>query len=392
VSHVGVGAGMRHEQTVPAPGESSGVPEAIPAERGPLRIEGFDLARGLAFLGMVYVNFRLAIAPEGSGPAWLAWLVSRLDGRAAATFVTLAGAGLSLLSRKARRSGDREALGAVRRRLRRRGAFLFVVGLAFWTIWPADILHYYGVYLAIGALLLDAPDRRLLALAAVLIITYPVLLVFGPDYSTGWDWTTLSYDGFWTPRGFLRNLLYNGFHPLIPWLAFLLFGMWLGRRDLRRAEARRPLVLGGLGVATAAEALSFLLRMATTPSLGSEDALAVFGTEPMPPMPLYMLAAGGMATAVIGLCVMAAEKFPEARWRPPLVATGQLALTLYLAHVLVGLAPLELLGLPGGHGSLTFSIVWATAFGAGAVLFASLWRRRFARGPLEMLMRRVAGG
>jgi uncharacterized protein len=383
---------MTHEQAVTATGGPPDVPESIPAGQASSRIEGFDLARGLAFLGMVYVNFRIAIAPEGSGPAWLAWPVSRLDGRAAATFVTLAGVGLSLLSRKARGSGDREALETIRRRLRRRGAFLFVVGLMFWTTWPADILHYYGVYLAIGALLLDAPDRRLLALAAALVVAYPALLVFGPDYSTGWDWTTLSYDGFWTPRGFLRNLLYNGFHPVVPWLAFLLFGMWLGRRDLGRAEARRPLVLGGLGVATAAEALSFLLMRATTPTLGAEDALAVFGTEPMPPMPLYMLAAGGTAAAVIGLCVMLAEKFPEARWRPPLVATGQLALTLYLAHVLVGLAPLELLGLPGGHGSLAFSVAWATTFGAGAVLFASLWRRRFARGPLEMLMRRVAGG
>ncbi len=28
--------------------------------------------------------------------------------------------------------------------------------------------------------------------------------------------------------------LYNGWHPVLPWAAFLLFGMWLGRRLLPR--------------------------------------------------------------------------------------------------------------------------------------------------------------
>ena len=166
------------------------------------RIEGFDLARAVAFLGMVFVNFRVALATEDGSPRWLTWLDTRLDGRASATFVILAGVGLSLLSRCARETGDRAALAVVRRTLFLRAAFLFVIGLLYWSIWPADILHYYGVFLAVGALLLTAPDQWLLGLASILVVLFALLLIIGVDYNAGWDWRTLTYHGFWTPRGF----------------------------------------------------------------------------------------------------------------------------------------------------------------------------------------------
>ena len=64
----------------------------IEVERGAgKRVEGIDLARGLALLGMVFVNFRVAIATEGNVDRtnWLSWLYTRLNGRAAATLVIL---------------------------------------------------------------------------------------------------------------------------------------------------------------------------------------------------------------------------------------------------------------------------------------------------------------
>jgi len=44
---------------------------------------------------------------DGRGPDWLVMVTGLLDGRAAATFVVLAGTGLSLLTKKARTLGDR---------------------------------------------------------------------------------------------------------------------------------------------------------------------------------------------------------------------------------------------------------------------------------------------
>ncbi len=51
---------------------------------------------------------RQAVPASENGPAWLVWLVGLFDGRAAATFVILAGVGISMLSRKGRIAQDQE--------------------------------------------------------------------------------------------------------------------------------------------------------------------------------------------------------------------------------------------------------------------------------------------
>lgn len=77
------------------------------------RIIGYDVARALAVFGMVIVNFKIVMGAEQNGPDWLVSLVGMFDGRAAATFVVLAGVGVSLTSRRGRASG--EVLGAYAR-------------------------------------------------------------------------------------------------------------------------------------------------------------------------------------------------------------------------------------------------------------------------------------
>jgi hypothetical protein len=64
-----------------------------------------------------------------------------------------------------------------------------------------------------------------------LILLFPILMSFF-NYGEAWDFETLAYKDFWTPIGFIRNLFFNGFHPVIPWLAFMFLGLWFGRQDL----------------------------------------------------------------------------------------------------------------------------------------------------------------
>jgi uncharacterized membrane protein YeiB len=349
----------------------------------PRRISGFDIARALAVFGMVLVNFKVVMGTEGRGPAWLAQLAGLFDGRAAATFVVLAGVGLSLLVGRAPRPGTRA-------KLLKRALFLFVVGLAYTPIWPADILHFYGVYIAVAALVIGWSSRALLGLALGLVAMFPVLL-FVLDYERGWDWETLSYAGFWTAPGMLRHLFFNGFHPVVPWLAFLLVGVVLGRLELGRAALRRQLLLGAALVAAAAELASRgLLRVLDGVGGAEGDELwsALLGTAPMPPSPLYIVAAGATAVAVILVCVELGET--GARGLQPLVVTGQLALTLYVAHVVLGMGLLESAGRLE-HQSLAFALASAVLFYAASVGFAVLWRRRFDRGPLEWVMRKLTG-
>lgn len=354
------------------------------------RIVGYDLARALAVFGMVVVNFKIVMGAEQNGPAWLVGLVGLLSGRAAATFVVLAGVGVSLISSQARLSADEGRLRRDRTVLLRRALFLFVVGLLYAPVWPADILHFYGLYMAAAALLLTASSRRLWALSGALVLGTTVMVIC-LDYNQGWDWETLDYSGFWSPRGMVRHLFFNGFHPVIPWLGFLLVGMVLGRQDMANAAVRRRVFFLGAGVAIAAEAGSRLLLSSLPKNSGvsgEESIAALFGTGPMPAMPLYMLAAGGTACAVIAAMVALGLRHGQAGWLRPLVATGQLALSLYVAHVILGMGTLEAMGRLENQ-TLPFALLAAAVFCSAGVLFAHLWRRRFDRGPVEAVMRRL---
>lgn len=352
------------------------------------RIIGYDLARALAVSGMVVVNFKIVMGAQKNGPDWLVHLVGLLDGRAAATFVVLAGAGVSLLSRKGRTLDDRALLSQDRRTLLKRALFLFVIGSLYTPIWPADILHLYGVYIAVAAFLLAAPTGRLWAYAGSLVPAFCVML-FVLDYEKGWEWSTLSYEGLWTPAGMIRHMFFNGFNPVVPWLALLLLGMILGRLDLSSPVMRRRVFTWAAGAAISSELVSWLLVRTLSAGVNSVDRetiTAIFGTEPMPPMPLFMMAGAGTACAVITASIALGERFGDSAWLRPFVATGQLALTLYVGHVVVGMGTLEAIGRLENQ-TLPFAVMASVLFCAAGVTFAHVWRGRFKRGPLEAVMR-----
>lgn len=352
------------------------------------RVVGYDLARALAVLGMVFVNFKIAMHAGAAGAQGWLRLFNAIDGRASALFVILAGVGLTLLSAGGRAANDAARIRADRLMLLRRAAFLFVAGLLYVQVWPADILHFYGVYLLIGAAALGWSGRALLAAAAAMVLGFALLAsVF--NYEQGWNWQTLVYADFWSLPGFLRNLFFNGFHPVFPWAGFLLLGIALGRLDLRAPAVRARVFAAGLLLALAGEALVWWGAAHASPGAGIW--VLMWSAQPMPPLPLYWLAASGTACAVIAACVAAGERWRDARWLAPLVHTGQIALTLYVAHVLVGMGVLDAVGRLENQ-SFAFAVGSAALFCAAAVLFAHLWRLRFKLGPLEWLMRRSTGG
>ncbi|WP_366295891.1 heparan-alpha-glucosaminide N-acetyltransferase domain-containing protein [Paenibacillus sp. AN1007] len=352
------------------------------------RIFGLDLARALAVIGMILVNYKLAMNAQDAGPVWLQKVTEALEGRASALFVILAGIGVSLMTAKARASGVRELILTAQKTLYRRAAFLFVTGMLLLAIgWSADILHYYAVFLAVAALLLQSTDRKfLLGAAGILVVTIFQLLFL--DYSIGWSANYHEYENVWTLSGFTRNLLFNGFHPVFPWLAFFLLGMWLGRKDwLTRKKARTRLLLIAAAAAVFMEMVSRYMMKGLTPLLSSEGARYLFGTKPMPPNLMYFFAAAASALTVLMICIQAAERWRESRWVQTFIRTGQLSLTHYVAHIMVGLAPLQLTGLLE-NGSIVFSTIYAFIFYAAAAVFSFYWKNHHSRGPLEQLMRR----
>jgi uncharacterized protein len=345
------------------------------ATRAPVRLLGLDLARALAIVGMVWVNFRMFVHGAGPTPPW----AELLDGRAAALFVVLAGVGVSLMARS-------KSVAAARSVLWKRAVVLALVGYAWADVWVADILHFYGVWLALAALVVGWSGRRLVALAIGGVgVATAMLWTF--DYTQSWDLTTMAYADFWTVRGQLRNLFFNGLHPTFPWMMLLLGGMVLGRTNLGSPTHQRRLLTGGLAVWAGVEVGSDVLVAATTDVLGADVAPFVFGTDSMPPSFLYILASGSLAVAMVGGSLMVARRFEAKRWVRALVHLGQLSLSVYILHAVVALLGLTFLE---GGSVLGVVLPLVVSFVAVVVPGAHLWRTRFPRGPFETLLRRVA--
>jgi uncharacterized membrane protein YeiB len=325
------------------------------------------------------------MAADHKSPGWMVTILGFLDGRAAATFVVLAGVGLTLRSQRAAANTE------VGRTLVRRGLFLLVVGFLNLSIWQGDILRVYGISLLLAARLLNASNRRLLLGALGYALGFVILFV--PfDYEKNWEWKTLTYHHLWTPSGLFRNLFYDGFRSVVPWTGFVFFGMWLGRLDLRNLAVNNRVLLSSMGVVLFAEGTSWLCvrhLLAHPHGMDAETIKALVGTESMPPLPLFLLAGGGTAVAVIALCVRLATQWPPRFWRP-LVDTGQMAFTWYFGHIILGLGTVEALGLVSTQ-SLPRAAGCGVLFFVLAVLISWLWKEVFRHGPLEWVMRKVAG-
>lgn len=352
------------------------------------RITALDYARAWAIFGMIIVNYKLAMQAENDGPAWLRAIASLFEGRASALFVVLAGIGVSLMTAKSRVSMNKDVIRQSRNTLYRRAAFLFIIGIFLLLMgWSADILHYYALFMLVASVLITVSDNIILSLFAVILLASQSFLI-AFDYSKGWDTNFHEYTGFWTIEGFTRNLLFNGFHPIFPWLCFFLSGLWLGRKRWLYRGNRPMILLYSLSGAVVFEAISYGLIKWTSSVLDIESANYLFTTKPMPPTMLYVLSATCLAVAVISICFYVVEKLGDSRLTQALINTGQLSLSHYIGHVLIGLGFLETVGYLE-NGRLSFAIVYGSGYFVIAMIFSYVWRKWIKRGPVELIMRRL---
>ena len=353
------------------------------------RILGFDLARALAIFGMIIVNFKIAMNAT-RGNSTLLWFAGLFEGRASALFVILAGIGITLLSQKNIASANKDLINKSKQAIIKRGIILIIIGLSFTVIWEADILHFYGFYFLLAALFITSKDNILLILATISMLLFPILMIFF-DYDKGWDWTTYSYLDFWTLEGMFRHISFNGFHPVFPWVAFLLYGMWLGRQDLAAKKVQRKLIITSLILIIIIESVMYYLRLNISEfsdlGLTKEELYLLFSTTIIPPLPSYVISAGSVATIVIVLSIIISNYFKENKLVSWLVKTGQVSLSLYIAHVIIGMGLLELfLGLE--HREIEFSLAYSALFCILSIFFSVLWLKHFKRGPLEMVFKK----
>lgn len=379
--------------TVAAPGSAGRADTA--------RLLGVDAARAVALLGMIATHVLDGRTPTGE----LTLTQELAGGRASALFAVLAGVSIALVSGGAHpyrgRDLGRSALG-----LAARAVLVAALGLLLGELETglAIILAYYGVLFLLGLPFLGLRAPALAAIAVGWVVVGPVLShVVRPELPervfTSPDLARLS-----EPGPLLADLLLTGYYPALPWLAYLLAGMALGRLDLGGRRVPVRLIGAGLCLAVLAVSVSRLctaspaVREALVPSrlTTHDELLAVLAgsqhgstptggawqwllvVSPHSATPFDLAQTIGSALVVLGLCLALAAILPPTGRRALAVVggAGTIPLTLYSLHVVMRTSEVWPEEEPAAFGRHV-----AVVLAVGAAF--ALARRR---GPLESLV------
>jgi len=372
------------------------------------RLSGVDVARGLAIFGMIGVHVGVAATFDITNPLTWTTLVS---GRSSILFAVVAGVSIGI----AVGAGGRpvgEELRSARLKMVGRAIAVLALGLTLELLGTeiAVILPIYGVLFLLITPFIGMRRRTLL-------ITASALAAAGPTFVAAANALTSAAGAGGGAPGVA--FLLTGAYPLTVWLPLMLAGLALARYDLSSARTALRLALvgvllaaAGYGIGTAvngpqngwvsdtassslSSAEGSILTGAGPGATGAES-----GAEPSPAADLgsalnnawgvsphsggtfEIIGSGGLAIAVIGLCLLLARRIRGVL--VPIAAVGSMPLTAYTAHVLsffVLGAPLALA--PDAFAeSSSVPVSWLICIG---VLLAgcTFWALQWGRGPLE---------
>ncbi len=349
-----------------------------------------DVIRAVALIGVCVMNYHGYLILDGAKypPTNFVERIfdpwnGPLSTRFAATFVTVAGMGVTLLTRRSRTSGDPRAISADRWTLIRRGVLLYAFGFVLNWVWNGTILFFYGAFFIAGAMLFHLRSRWLLSIGtgAVAVAASIQWWALNQRSNGHHTWWLLNADGATnrSPRDLLLDTFVRGTHPLLPWLVFLCMGMVLGR--LMPFSERRRTALATAG--SACIAIGYLAHdsVAWHPLLSS--------TDPFDRGVLFSLTAVGWSLLAVSLVGWVADETAHSGVTRVLADTGRTTLTLYVGHVLVYNLLVHWLEWvrPGALGT---ALLFATIYWLCAVAVATMIQRRVGIGPLEWVYRKFS--
>jgi len=375
------------------------------------RIAALDVTRAVALVGVVILNYHgfLNGSDDGINRSFGERLFDTLQGplttRFAATFVMVAGMGITLLTNRSRLSGDRAAIRNSRWRLARRGLLLYSGGFVLEWVWPGTILFYYGALFMVGALLFTLRLRWIALVGAVSALIGAGVAWFSYEHAhTGHNVSWLD-PKITSPRNLLLRTFIGYTHPLFPWLAFLCVGIMIGRFLPLASQSR--LRLGALGatlLATTYALNHFGLKLAESNSTASAKSVRSFAergiatdrwqvllsTRPFDRGLLYTV--GTIGSSLIAFCVISAitERFPTAWPTQLLHHAGQMTLTIYACHAMVFNVVVHWMHLVSATG-LDTALLLSLGFWVCAIAIGAWWHRFLGMGPLERIYRGFGG-
>ena len=317
-------------------------------------------------------------------------LTGPLTTRFAATFVLIAGIGVSLFTQRARESNNRSDIHHARVVLLRRGTLLYISGYFVQWIWPGTILFYYGAYFIIAAAVFAWSSRQLIGLCAMSIVAAAGLSWWRASQLINGNNTRWLSPSPNSPRNLLIRTFIDYTHPVFPWIAFFIAGIVLGRSIHQLAKIRLRLMFVAILILLATHVANYLF----TPTFQISDRNSILtkllSTQPLDRGVLFSL--GTLATAVVALCFVSlvVERVPHLALTQLFARVGRMTLSVYLLHVIFFNLLVHQLHWVGATG-LDTALVLSLSFYVIALLLSNEWNKRFGLGPAERAYR-IFGG
>ena len=317
-------------------------------------------------------------------------LTGPLTTRFAATFVLIAGIGVSLFTQRVRASNNRADIRHARIVLLRRGTLLYFLGYFVQWIWPGTILFYYGAYFIIAAAVFAWSTKRLIVLGGASIIIAAGLSWWRASQLLDGNNTRWLSPSPNSPRNLLIRTFVDYTHPVFPWIAFFVAGIMLGRHIHRLTEIRLRLMFASIILMLATHAANFLFTPSSQISDRNFVLAKLLSTQPLDRGILFSL--GTLATAVVALCLVSlvVERAPHLALTQLLARAGRMTLSVYLLHVVFFNLVVHRLHWVGATG-LDTTLVLSMSFYVVAIFIASWWNKHFGLGPAERVYRAFGG-
>jgi uncharacterized protein len=404
------------------------------------RLRSVDIARGIALLGILFVNVRFFFAPFGlamdpivaldgsertaaDSAAW-AFVETFCSFKFISLFSLLFGFGLAMQAARAAAQGQSPWPAGLRRL-----AILAVVGILHWSlVWYGDILTLYAL-LGVIALACTGLSQRSLGWIIVVVAVLVALNAFGGAalYAVGLMMLAgagaAEADAAATTERGLKAMLEAGFAPMHPaWIeaeraafaegpfldamlfrcvlfafgfiaALFSYGWQSLFMMLCGVYAFKAGFFGPEGAAFRRRIALPALLLGLALSFGSALPSLILGFDSAAARVTYLvlvpLSAMVLPFAYAAIIVEWAPKLPSFL-ATPLERTGRMSFTVYLCESLVCTALASWWGL-AWFGTLNDAQAAVTAFvvWVALVLFATAWLAIFRIGPFEWLWRMV---
>lgn len=348
-----------------------------------------DITKSIAFFGMAIISFTLLFRGASAANSYPMII---FNGKFTGALLFSLGASFFLMMKKYVRYGNLPKLSKIRKLVVYRAIFFLVIGYLLFAFWPYDILHIYAVFILLGIPVI-ASDKSVLWSISLLLIAGFAVVFTALGFPSDWQSLITHNAHIFSPRYFLKEILYQGQYSLLPYGAFFILGIWFGGLQLTKLATQQLIFRISLPLFLIVEFGSVVFHHYLPElKIGEFEWLVrlLSGTRSDPPFPLFMVSALAFSLSLISGSYLLKEKYTGNPLVKILERGGRMIFSLLVlqafAGILIGLVfPEEAL-----H-SVAFVVLFNLFFVLMAIAFIVLLSVSQRRGPIERLMRWSTG-